>query len=260
MNFNIHGTVKTDIHIKDDDDDDDDKITSKNLTLYVVDQEEDLSTIAKLIVDTFGADAITLSGTLSSFEKAFLHPGVSAWNAYAAAVAYVEVLNGLRQRIMIPATTITNIPNRTGRILISPNVSSSTAISDDIVTTSSIILALGRIDPNHSLMDMDDIVATVELRLQPTDAKIPFSQPWIDLLERNIANCIDISTTSARDISLQPYLSNLFVSPQARRRNIGKAMVCVTYIVWKRRIIFFLDNLLITNESNFFFVIFLLHG
>lgn len=67
-------------------------------------------------------------------------------------------------------------------------------------------------------------------RFQPCDAKIPFSLPWLDKVERNLAAKIGFSgSDKARD--LQPYLSNLCVDERFRGKQIGKALVrCVENI------------------------------
>ena len=109
----------------------------------------------------------------------------------------------------------------------------SCPIKDEkIAETSSLILALARKNENSSLGGID-VLATVELRLQPTDAKIPFSYPWLDTLERNIAKHF-FSNQPIDDNGihqLQPYLSNLCVAENARGRRIGKALVrCVESI------------------------------
>ena len=69
------------------------------------------------------------------------------------------------------------------------------------------------------------------MRLQPTDAKIPFSYPWLDTVERNMAQKLGLDTPKDSNV-LQPYLSNLCVAERVRGRRIGKAMVrCVESIV-----------------------------
>lgn len=64
---------------------------------------------------------------------------------------------------------------------------------------------------------------------QPCDAKIPFSLPWLDKVERRLASTIGLGDMSGRD--LQPYLSNLCVDENYRGKGIGKALVrCVENI------------------------------
>ena len=52
--------------------------------------------------------------------------------------------------------------------------------AEKIAAQSSLILVLVRGTPSKDL----EVAASVEVRLQPTDAKIPFSEPWLDNLER----------------------------------------------------------------------------
>lgn len=60
---------------------------------------------------------------------------------------------------------------------------------------------------------------------QPCDAKIPFSLPWLDRVERRIAATVGIGADSG---DLQPYLSNLCVDEKFRGKKIGRALVrCV---------------------------------
>ena len=104
---------------------------------------------------------------------------------------------------------------------------------EKIAETSSLVLALARKNENANLGGID-VLATVELRLQPTDAKIPFSYPWLDTLERNIAKQFFPTKDdhpNNNNHQLQPYLSNLCVAENARGRRIGKALVrCVESI------------------------------
>lgn len=68
--------------------------------------------------------------------------------------------------------------------------------------------------------------------MQPCDAKIPFSLPWLDRIERRLASAIGVKRHEARD--LQPYLSNLCVDETYRGKRLGKALVrCVEDIAQK---------------------------
>ena len=65
---------------------------------------------------------------------------------------------------------------------------------------------------------------------QPCDAKIPFSLPWLDRIERNVASSIGLGE-DATGHDLQPYLSNLCVDEKFRGKKIGRAFVrCVENI------------------------------
>lgn len=182
-------------------------------------EEDDLPPISQLTIDAFGADAITLSQNLSQFERALLQPGIGAFNAYTGVVAYTEVLSGLRSRMK----------DRLKSVDLNPPPVRDAADAEDIAARSSLILALAR--QNEVDQSGLDVIASVELRLQPVDGKIPFSQPWLDGLERKAAKVLELDLPP-RDTRLQPYLSNLCVAKSVRGRRIGKALVrCLESIV-----------------------------
>lgn len=84
--------------------------------------------------------------------------------------------------------------------------------------------------------ESNDAIATVEIRMLPPDGKIPFSQPWLDDLERNAVQAVPFYNYLMKEndagAPLQPYLCNLCVDEKARSRGIGKALVhCVENIV-----------------------------
>jgi ribosomal protein S18 acetylase RimI-like enzyme len=60
--------------------------------------------------------------------------------------------------------------------------------------------------------------------LQPCDAKIPFSLPWWDAIERKIAAFLGFPKDESAK-HLQPYLSTLCVDERYRGKSIGRAMV-----------------------------------
>jgi len=185
--------------------------------LYIAD-EDDLPEVARLTIDSFGAATVTLSNELNEFEKALIGPTVGIWNAYTDAFAFVEVLLGLRAR-----TT----KNRSETFAISPPMTRDLSVEEanDVAAQSSLIFVLARPGDDAGSVEC---IATVELRLQPTDAKIPFSQPWLDEIERKLAKILGLSREEHR---LQPYLSNLCVSKEYRKRQLGKVLVrCVEHI------------------------------
>jgi len=190
-------------------------------------EEDDLTDIATLTIEAFGTEAVTLGKELNEFERQFLNPAVGFWNNYTNAVAFVEVLYGLRARTSQRFTQQIHGISK-------PDIQHSSLSHKDIFNTaakSSIVLVLAR--PSHSNDGSIDCIATVELRLQPTDAKIPFSQPWLDRIERNIAKSLSIHTLvqQSKQKKLQPYLSNLCVSQNYRKKRIGNALVkCLEYI------------------------------
>ena len=206
-------------------------------------EEDDLPNISKLTIDAFGADAITLSKDLSPLEQTLLNPGIGAFNAYSNLVAYTEVLSGLRQRMMIHLDKKESNGSGADEALSPPPVMN---INDEeaknLAAKSSLILVLGREkEPGNKNNHEIEAIATVELRLQPTDGKIPFSEPWFDRIERSLAKALKMDV-KPKDMHLQPYLSNLCVDESVRGRQIGKAMCrCVERIAsdsWGREKIY----------------------
>jgi GNAT superfamily N-acetyltransferase len=78
------------------------------------------------------------------------------------------------------------------------------------------------------------IIASVELRLQPCDAKIPFTLPWIDRIERKLFSSYGMKQKQPQNDDLQPYLSNLCVDEMYRGRGIGKLLVHCVETIAKR--------------------------
>jgi len=223
---------------------------SNNYKLYLATHIDDLPPIAHLTIEVFDATAITLSSTSdwSAFEKAVagavFEPAIAMYNSYANAVGYIEVLSGLKRRMSRLITDANEIevedsshawlsplvlPDGSLRETSkAPNMQSSSL--EDIAAQSSLILTLARWLPNNEL----EVSATVELRLQPTDAKIPFSQPWLDNLERRLVRLFPFvskgnestkSVASAKSTPpLRPYLCNLCVSSSLRNLGIGRAL------------------------------------
>lgn len=213
-------------------------------------EEDDLPSISRLTVEAFGAGTVTLSHDLNDLERALLGPTVGLWNEYTETLAFTEVLSGLRSRMMIrlpnrdnDETTTNNDQDHRSqkeRYIKAPEIA-GISLRDAIrmAEKSSVVLVLAREDSSKQ-MSMMESIATVELRLQPTDGKIPFSQPWLDRYERKIAKFFQMGTSSIVSSSssskksfpppkqLQPYLSNLCVSESVRGRQIGTALVrCV---------------------------------
>ena len=241
--------------------------------LYLATHVDDLPPIAQLTLDVFDASAITISSTndWSEIEKivvgAVVQPTVSLYNAYAAAVGYTEVLSGLRKRMRNRISFDDNSSETDATKgddnydwlapLVVPESSSSS--SSDIVQTSveaiaaqsSLILVLAR-KPDKGEMQS---AASVELRLQPTDAKIPFSQPWLDKIERRLArffpfdDAVPVATNKMADLPgakievtnksksapLRPYLCNLCVSPSLRSMGIGRSLCRIVEAIAHRK-------------------------
>lgn len=176
-------------------------------TLSVL-QETDIPDTTRFIIEAFGADAIALSQDLGSLERALLAPSVGLVNAYSSLVAYAEVYSGIISRTRDRKDDVSP-----------PQLSGQRELKLKQAERSSLIIVLAKQKP---LAEWNiDVIASVELRLQPTDAKIPFSLPWLDQIERRLAALLTADKT--RD--LQPYLSNLCVSKEYRRSKLGKSLV-----------------------------------
>ncbi|KAL7538553.1 hypothetical protein ACHAWF_006119, partial [Thalassiosira exigua] len=220
--------------------DDDGEMYNERHRLYLATDEDDLPPVAQLTIDVFDASAIVLSSATdwTALEKAVVgavvEPAIGVYNAYAQAVGYTEVLSGLRRRMR-------NRISERGESewlapLIAPNDEWSSregASTEAVAARSSLILALARpAGPDGEL----EAVASVELRLQPPDAKIPFSQPWLDVLERRLTRLLpfargkksrdDVAPSESDENTplLRPYLCNLCVSPALRSLGIGRAL------------------------------------
>ena len=206
--------------------------TMVDYKLYLATDIDDLPPVTHLTLEVFDATAITLSSTSdwSAFEKAVVdavvQPAISAYNSYANVIGYIEVLSGLRRRL---SQVIVNgdstmllspivYPDGSCKLLTTPNQFTL----EELAAASSLILVLARNTVDGNL----EAAASVELRLQPTDAKIPFSQPWLDNIERRLVRSfpfVSKSKTGAKP-PLRPYLCNLCVTESLRNLGIGRAL------------------------------------
>jgi len=207
-----------------------------NYYILGIAEEDDLPPIAQLTIESFGADMVLFSQELNEFEKALINPVAGLWNSYTNVFAYTEVLFGLRSRLSSRLTQqldgIINPSSLMGNTM-------SKKEMYDIAAKSSLVLCLAR---TTSSSNQIDCIATVEVRLQPTDAKIPFSQPWIDVLERKLMDYFKIqlehvdTSKPSLPLQLQPYLCNLCVSRQYRKQNIAQTLVgiieYIAFISW----------------------------
>ena len=264
--FDSQGRLTTTSTINHDD--------AKSCRLYLATHVDDLPPIAQLTVEVFDATAITLSSTndWSAMEKmvvgAVVQPAISLYNSYAAAVGYTEVLFGLRKRMrnrMIAdnASDTNQLRNNDNYdwlapLVVTDAISSSSSSSYDVMQSleaiaaqSSVILVLARPTEGGEMQS----VASVEVRLQPTDAKIPFSQPWLDKIERRLArlfpfdDSLPISTEKisaptdsmteltkkSKSAPLRPYLCNLCVCHSLRSLGIGRSLCRIVEAIAQKK-------------------------
>jgi ribosomal protein S18 acetylase RimI-like enzyme len=189
---------------------------------------------------------------MNNIERMLLNPAASLLNGYSGLVAFAEVYSGTQQRLsdrisyeksVRPSTTPTATTSMKIEPLISaPNLNGLTH-QDKImrIEKNSLILILAKKADDSDNKSLD-IVGSIELRLQPCDAKIPFSIPWLDRIERRLGSFIGLggeegtrTTSTAKADStttiIQPYLSNLCVDERHRGKKIGRALVrCVESI------------------------------
>ena len=256
-----------------------DEEMNKRYRLYLATNVEDLPPIAQLTIDVFDATAITLSSTStewSAFEQAMVgivvEPVIGMYHAYSQAVGYTEVLSGRRKRMRnrLVLNNNQNVNNEEENDdedddcydwlapLVVPNdgdtVNDSTNTLESIAARSSLILALARPIPTSTTSGEEmEVVASIELRLQPTDAKIPFSQPWLDKIERKLAHALpfammkeehdntestskpNTADNSIHNAPLRPYLCNLCVTPTLRSLGIGRALCRIVETIAKEK-------------------------
>lgn len=239
--------------------------------ILCVPEEDDLPALSEFIVEAFGADTIALSTTdsdgISRFEKALIEPAMGFFNGYFALTAYTEVLAGLRKRFADRYSSSSEIVNS-----ISPpqidglsNIESIETANKGSLLLLVVATAKAQIKINKS-KQLDpsscNIVASVELRLQPTDGKVPFTLPFLDRIERGMASFIgyeqdddnnaneqssattatkgnrgdDSIGTSSSSLNLQPYLSTLCVKESYRKKGLGRDLVKCLEIISSKKI------------------------
>mmetsp|Transcript_32733 Transcript_32733/g.49330 ORF Transcript_32733/g.49330 Transcript_32733/m.49330 type:complete len:339 (-) Transcript_32733:29-1045(-) len=203
-----------------------DKYNNNDEYLLGLVEQDDLPDTAQFVIDAFGADVISLAkgNDWNTLERALITPTVALLNSYSGLVAYAEVFTGLQFR-----TTDRIKPNSND--LSAPKLDGASSEPDQVKQSekSSLILILAKPksktdDPTKPNWQKLDIIASVELRLQLTDAKIPFSYPWLDRLERKLASLFWKNKYGGSK-KLQPYLSNLCVDEKYRRQNLGRSLV-----------------------------------
>ena len=187
-------------------------------------EEPDLSDVSRFIVAAFGVDPIRISTDSTAFERMLMTPVVELVNGYSGLIAFAEVLAGLRQRLeyRLQSTMDVTAPAISG-------LSRNEKI--EVSSKSSVVLVLAKIKEGTE-SDVD-VIASVELRLDLCDAKIPFTLPWLDGIERQLASQVGLApSNSAGD--LMPYLSSLCVDEKFRGKKIGRALVhCIEDIAGK---------------------------
>ena len=171
-------------------------------------EQADLPDLARFIIEAFGADAIRLSQDVNAFERMLMQPAVEFMNGYSGLVAFAEVLVGLQDRLEDRLDS-PDIDRPGDGMKLTPEQGM------DLASRSSVVLMLA---------SNDEIIGSVEVRMEPADAKIPFTLPWLDKVERRLGKIIGLD----RPPNLQPYLGNLCVAEKYRGRGIGRALVrCV---------------------------------
>lgn len=223
---------------QDGDDGDDEPISP---FYFYIPEADDLPELSQFIVRAFGADMINLSQDFSAAEQFLLQPISGFLNGYSEITAYAEVLNGLRQRLQ-SRLEHPNVdpPPFLGMEELGPNKQQQeqqarAAEQTSLVfvlakqKTQPVVVGGGSIsneDEEQQQQQQHEIVASVELRLVPTDGKIPFTLPWLDRLERRLASIVGFSSSSRNPAAdLQPYLSSLCVAEAYRKRGLGRALV-----------------------------------
>ena len=186
-------------------------------------EDSDLPDASRFIVESFGVDPVRISQDISSFERLVMAPAVELVNGYSGLIAFAEVLTGLRQRLDYRIRTKMDVsaPDLNG-------LSRKEKIQTSSKTCLILLLARKKDEKSSEI----DVIASVELRLELCDAKIPFSLPWLDRMERKIASQLGLGDSMAGD--LMPYLSSLCVDERYRGKGIGRALVhCVESIAGK---------------------------
>ena len=203
----------------------------ENYQISVVDSYDDLPELSEFVVKVFGADAIRLSSDVNAFERAILSPATELLNAYSGMIAYGEVLSGNKARLRARIDP----ENRKVGILDPPPIRSDMSRDEKMQMaerTSIILVVTNEYSSQIGTADSKHVVATVELRLQPCDAKIPFTLPWLDRVERKLARSLfGLGDDNGQDLQLQPYLTTLAVDEGHRGQGLGKLLVqCVESI------------------------------
>lgn len=187
-------------------------------------EEDDLPAVARFVVMTFGAEAIQLSRDLDTFTQMLVKPAVAFMNGYSFVATVVEVLAGLNQRL--------KYRTETGMDISPPKLKGlSQEKQTEMASKSCLVIVLAK--PNPESTWLVDIIASVELKLEISDAKIPFSLFWMDRAERFLGSLVGAPRKNGDRPAgkLQPYLSSLCVDDAYRGKGLGRSLVrCVECI------------------------------
>jgi len=136
---------------------------------------------------------------------------VNMWNSYEEQMGRIEVSSGLKSRLSSSIVPVLREGDK-----------------NSYDKTSLVMCA---IDPSGN------VGASVEIRLQPCDAKIPFSNPELDRLERAIGNKVGAvkrepevdmmlgpTAGAAGEEEIRPYLCNLFTTKSYRSKGLGRTL------------------------------------
>jgi len=75
-------------------------------------QEDELPDLCRFVVNAFGAEAISLSSDMTSFEKALMNPAAELLNGYSSLVAFAEgKQQQQQQQYYMHATNLSGVNN-----------------------------------------------------------------------------------------------------------------------------------------------------
>jgi len=159
--------------------------------------ESETEEITKLVLKSF-KERTKLSSDLSFIEKRILQPLANLWDAYTDSFAYNEILTGLKAQL----------PDDMD--------------ADNLVLTNSMKACILVVKDRNT----NNIIASVALRLLPPDGKIPFSQPFYDIIERELAHKVyPEKFADPATLTYEPYLCNLCVDESYRGQKLGNSLV-----------------------------------
>lgn len=185
-------------------------------------EQQDLPLLCFFLLQCFGADLISTKNMNQVEETLGMALLIRGFNKFASIFLWAEVLWGLQLR-----------QRQRGRNLDSPTLEGlSYPEKVDTALQKSLLLVVGRNRTNGALFwqSNTEMIAAVELQLQPADGKQPYSWPWLDTLERTIVaqEWPQALLGFPKDRPLQPYLGSLCVDQDYRNQSLGRTLVrCV---------------------------------